>query len=65
MPVYAYACKSGHTFDEIHTSFGAAAAAEKAGVSCPQCGKIAKRSTNPGESMKGGAFKKYGLHTYA
>jgi putative FmdB family regulatory protein len=66
MPVYAYKCKCGHTFDELHTSFGAAKRAEKAGVECPKCGsnKKTERNLDPKESMKKGAFRKYGLYTY-
>lgn len=66
MPVYAYKCKCGHTFDELHTSFGAAERAEKAGITCPKCGSSKKTSRNldPNESMKKGAFRKYGLYTY-
>lgn len=65
MPVYAYKCKCGHAFDELHTSFGAADRAEKAGITCPKCNfSKVKRDTNPEQSMKKGAFRKYGIHTY-
>lgn len=65
MPIYAYKCKCGHTFDQLHTSFGAADRAEKEGIECPKC-KSTKTSRNlvPGESMKGGGFNKYGIWTY-
>jgi hypothetical protein len=66
MPVYNYKCKCGHAFDEFHTSFGAAERAEADGIECPKCHKKpVLRNTLPGESMKGGAFRKYGLYTYS
>lgn len=66
MPIYAYKCKCGHTFDQLHTSFGAADRAEKAGIECPKCKSTTKTSRNlePKESMKGGGFNKYGIWTY-
>lgn len=66
MPKYSYQCKKcKSTFDELHLSFSGAEAAEKAGIVCTNCGsKRTARNTNPGESMKGSGFRKYGLHTY-
>jgi predicted nucleic acid-binding Zn ribbon protein len=66
MPTYSYVCECGHVFDEFHTSFGAAGRAEKDGITCPKCSTTRTgRNPDPGESMKGGAFRKYGLYTYS
>lgn len=66
MPVYSYTCKCGKVFDQLHTSFGAAEREEAVGVICPKCGTTrTKRNTDPTEALKGGAFRKYGLHTYS
>lgn len=66
MPKYSYICEECENhFDELHTSFGAADRAEKEGVPCPKCeSRKTARNKNPHESMKGGAFRKYGLYTY-
>jgi predicted nucleic acid-binding Zn ribbon protein len=64
VPIYSYKCKCGNVFDVFHTSFGAAAEAEADGVKCSKCAKPAARNSTPDESMKGGAFRKYGLYTY-
>lgn len=64
MPRYAYSCDGcGAKFDELHTSFGAAERAERDGVICTECGS---RRTARDEiaSMKGGAFRRWGLWTY-
>lgn len=64
MPVYSYKCGCGNVFDELFLSFSSAESAEKKGITCPKCGKNAKKNDDPKESMKGGGFKKYGLWTY-
>jgi len=67
MPIHNYTCTCGNVFDELHTSFGAAERAEKAGVPCPlDCGGKTTRNTNPNEALKttNPLPKRSGLHTY-
>lgn len=65
MPVYSYRCNAcEHPFDEFHTSFRAADIAEKTGIPCPKCKRDDEVTRDEVASMKGGAFRKYGLWTY-
>lgn len=65
MPRYSYTCKQcGKTFDELHTSFGAADRAEVAGIGCHGCGSTKTSRDRGVASMVGGGFRRYGLWTY-
>ena len=67
MPVYSYVCKKcSKVFDELFLSFSSAESAEREKtIHCPKCeSKKVERNSDPNESMKRGAFRKYGLWTY-
>lgn len=66
MPRYSYRCPCGNVFDELFLSFSSADTAERdKTILCPQCqSRKVERNKDPNESMKGGAFRKYGLWTY-
>jgi len=66
MPKYNYLCQScQHTFDILFLSFRSATEAEQSGIECQKCkAKTVIRNPDPKESMSGGGFRKYGLHTY-
>jgi DNA-directed RNA polymerase subunit RPC12/RpoP len=63
VPKYSYVCGCGHSFDELHLSFGSAERAEAEGIKCPKCGST-KTTRDTMASMKGGGFRRYGLWTY-